>query len=139
MNNKVNLVNHLGAVTTFPVKMTTEDNVDGTCLMQTSRYYQSLGEVEEIIKIDRINLSDRSMLMSVISEMRSILKEIDLDRSNRIDLAYSSKIGIRTNSMIDRLENYPLEESSERARHRLFSCLNTVKAFLDNCFTKQFI
>lgn len=139
MNSKVNLVNHLGSVTTFPVKMMAEDNVDGTCLMQTSRYYQSLGEVAEIIKIDHVDPSDQSMLMSVLSEMRSILKEIDLDRSNRIDFAYASKIVIRTNDMLDRLENYPLEKSSERAGHRLFTCLNTVKAFLDNCFTKQFI
>lgn len=139
MNDKINLVNHLGAVTTFPTKMLAEDNIDGTCLMQTSRYYQSLAEVSEIIKIDHVVEVDRQMLTSIVSEMRSILKEIDIKKSNRVDLIYAKKISAKTESMLDRLENYPLEESSERAKERLFSCLNTVKAFSDNCFVKQFI
>lgn len=139
MNDKINLVNHLGAVTTFPIKMLAEDNIDGTCLMQTSRYYQSLAEVSEILKIDHVVEVDRRMLTSIISEMRSILKDIDTDKSNRVDLSYSKKISVKTSDMIDRLENYPLEDSSWRAKERLFSCLNTVKAFSDNCFAKQFI
>ena len=139
MNDKINLVNHLGAVTTFPIKMLAEDNIDGTCLMQTSRYYQSLAEVSEIIKIDHVVEVDRQMLTSIISEMRSILKEIDIEKSNRIDRIYAKMISVKTDGMLDRLENYPLEESSERAKERLFSCLNTAKAFSDNCFVKQFI
>lgn len=139
MNDKINLVNHLGAVTTFPIKMLAEDDIEGTCLMQTSRYYQSLAEVSEIIKIDHVIEVDRQMLISIISEMRSILKEIDIEKSNRVDRIYAKKISVKTEGMLDRLENYPLEESSERAKERLFSCLNTVKAFSDNCFVKQFI
>ena len=139
MNDKINLVNHLGAVTTFPTKMLAEDNIDGTCLMQTSRYYQSLAEVSEILKIDHVLDTDRLMLTSIISEMRSILKEIDSDKSNRVDPAYSKRISVKTEDMLNRLENYPLEDSSRRAKERLFSCLNTVKAFSDNCFVKQFI
>ena len=139
MNDKINLVNHLGAVTTFPIKMSAEDNIDGTCLMQTSRYYQSLAEVSEILKIDHVLEVDRQMLTSIISEMRSILKEIDDEKSNRVDLVYTKKVSVKTENMIDRLENYPLEDSSRRAKERLFSCLNTVKAFSDNCFVKQFI
>ena len=143
MSDKVNLVNHLGAVTTFPIKMLAEDELEDeledTCLMQTSRYYQSLAEVSEIIKIDHVNELDRSMLESVVLEMRSILKEIDVKKLNRVDRVYTSSIRTRLKEMIDRLESYPLEESSERVRNRLFSCLNTVKAFADNCFTKKFI
>lgn len=139
MNDKINLVNHLGAVTAFPIKMLAEDDIEGTCLMQTSRYYQSLAEVSEIIKIDHVIEVDRQMLISIISEMRSILKEIDIEKSNRVDRIYAKKISVKTEGMLDRLENYPLEESSERAKERLFSCLNTVKAFSDNCFVKQFI
>ena len=139
MNDKINLVNHLGAVTTFPIKMLAEDNIDGTCLMQTSRYYQSLAEVSEILKIDHVLDADKLMLTSIISEMRSILKEIDSDKSNRVDPAYSKRISVKTEDMLNRLENYPLEDSSRRAKERLFSCLNTVKAFSDNCFVKQFI
>ena len=139
MNDKINLVNHLGAVTTFPIKILAEDNIDGTCLMQTSRYHQSLAEVSEILKIDHVVEVDRQMLDSIVSEMRSILHEIDADKSNRVDRTYSKKISDKTENMLDRLENYPLEESSERAKERLFSCLNTVKAFSDNCFVKQFI
>ena len=139
MNDKINLVNHLGAVTTFPIKILAEDNIDGTCRMQTSRYYQSLAEVSEILKIDHVVEVDRQMIDSIVSEMRSILREIDEDKSNRVDRTYSKKISDKTENMLDRLENYPLEESSERAKERLFSCLNTVKAFSDNCFVKQFI
>ena len=139
MSDKVNLVNHLGAVTTFPIKMLAEDELEDTCLMQTSRYYQSLAEVSEIIKIDHVNELDRSMLESVVLEMRSILKKIDVKKLNRVDRVYTSSIRTRLKEMIDRLESYPLEGSSERARNRLFSCLNTVKAFADNCFTKKFI
>lgn len=139
MNDKVNLVNHLGAVTAFPIIMKAEDNVDGTCLMQTSRYYQSLGEVMEIIKIDHIVESDKSMLTSVASELRSILKDIDLKYSNRVDQRYSKMLSIKINEMLDRLEAYPLEKNSERARYRLFTCLNTVKSFTRNCFVKKFI
>ena len=139
MNDKINLVNHLGAVTTFPIKILAEDNIDGTCLMKTSRYYQSLAEVSEILKIDHVVEVDRQMLDSIVSEMRSILNEIDADKSNRVDRTYSKKISDKTENMLDRLENYPLEESSELAKERLFSCLNTVKAFSDNCFVKQFI
>lgn len=139
MNDKVNLVNHLGAVTSFPINIKAEDNVDGTCLMQTSRYYQSLGEVVEIVKIDHVKEPDLKMISSVVSEMRSILKEIDIDKSNRIDEKFAKVISIKTAEMIDRLEKYPLDSISDRARERLFSCLNTVKAFADNCFTKKFI
>ena len=139
MNDKVNLVNHLGAVTSFPINIKAEDNVDCTCLMQTSRYYQSLGEVVEIVKIDHVKEPDLKMISSVVSEMRSILKEIDIDKSNRIDEKFAKVISIKTAEMIDRLEKYPLDSISDRARERLFSCLNTVKSFADNCFTKKFI
>jgi hypothetical protein len=139
MNDKVNLVNHLGAVTSFPINIKSEDDVDDTCLMQTSRYYQSLGEVVEIVKIDRVEEPDLTMIRSVVSEMRSILKEIDIDMSNRINERFAKVISIKTADMLDRLETYPLESVSERARERLFSCLNTVKSFSDNCFTKKFI
>lgn len=139
MNDKVNLVNHLGAVTSFPINIQSEDNFDDTCLMQTSRYYQSLGEVVEIVKIDHVKEPDLKMIVSVLSEMRSILKEIDIDKSNRIDEKFAKVISIKTAEMIDRLEKYPLDSISNRARERLFSCLNTVKAFADNCFTKKFI
>lgn len=139
MNDKVNLVNHLGAVTSFPINIKSEDDFDDTCLMQTSRYYQSLGEVVEIVKIDHVKEPDLKMIRSVVSEMRSILKEIDIDKSNRIDEKFAKVISIKTAEMIDRLEKYPLDSISDRARERLFSCLNTVKAFADNCFTKKFI
>ena len=139
MNDKVNLVNHLGAVTSFPINIKTEDDFDDTCLMQTSRYYQSLGEVVEIVKIDHVKEPDLKMISSVVSEMRSILKEIDIDKSNRIDEKFAKVISIKTAEMIDRLEKYPLDSISDRARERLFSYLNTVKAFAGNCFTKKFI
>ena len=139
MNDKVNSVNHLGAVTSFPINIKSEDDFDDTCLMQTSRYYQSLGEVVEIVKIDHVKEQDLKMISSVVSEMRSILKEIDIDKSNRIDEKFAKVISIKTAEMIDRLEKYPLDSVSDRARERLFSCLNTVKAFADNCFTKKFI
>lgn len=139
MNDKVNLVNHLGAVTSFPINIQSEDDFDDTCLMQTSRYYQSLAEVVEIVKIDHVKEPDLKMIVSVVSEMRSILKEIDIDKSNRIDEKFAKVISIKTAEMIDRLEKYPLDSISNRARERLFSCLNTVKAFADNCFIKKFI
>ena len=70
---------------------------------------------------------------------RKILLRIDSKEFNRIDRDEAKKISKSIKSQIDRLSNEMFEKDSERARERLFSALNSIKTFSDNCFEKSFI
>lgn len=137
--SNVNLVNHIGAVVSFPVSVRSESDSEYRCLFQTSRYYQSLAEVKAIVKHDNFNVKDSQTVMQIVQIARKILLHIDSKEFNRIDRDEAKKISKSIKSQIDRLSNEMFEKDSERARERLFSALNSIKTFSDNCFEKSFI
>lgn len=137
--SNINLVNHIGAVVSFPVSVKSEADFEYRCLFQTSRYYQSLAEVKAIVKHDNFNVKDSQAVMQIVQIARKILRYIDSREFNRIDRTEAKEISKSIKSQLDRLSNEMFEKDSERARERLFSALNSIKTFSDNCFEKSFI
>ena len=140
---KINLVNHIGAVVNFPIKVSREDDNGSKCLMQTSRYHQSLTEVREMVKNSYdLEVNESHEILKIIQSARKALREVETDRFSRIDLSQSKEISKEMKSLLERIEN--LESSSkspdfEAVMIRLFSSINSILAFSSNCFTKQFI
>lgn len=140
---KINLVNHIGAVVNFPIKVSREDDNGSECLMQTSRYHQSLTEVREMVKNSyELEVNESHEILKIIQSARKALREVENDRFSRIDLSQSKEISKEMKSLLERIEN--LESSSkssdfEAVMIRLFSSINSILAFSSNCFTKQFI
>ena len=139
MTSNVNLVNHIGAVVSFPVTVKSDRKAEYKCLFQTSRYYQSLGEAQEIVKHDNFNVKDSQTVLKIIQVARKILKHVDSKEFNRISYDDAKKISKALSSQMQILENEEFELDSIRARERLFSALNSIKTFSDNCFKKLFI
>lgn len=139
MTSKVNLVNHIGAVVSFPVTVTSNRNSEYRCLFQTSRYYQSLAEVQEIVKHDNFNVKDSQSVLQIVQSARKILRYVDSKEFNRINREEAKEISKALESQIEKLVNEEFAHDSERARERLFSSLNSIKTFSDNCFKKLFI
>lgn len=140
---KINLVNHIGAVVNFPIKVSREDDNGSKCLMQASRYHQSLTEVREMVKNSyELEVNESHEILKIIQSARKALREVENDRFSRIDLSQSKEISKEMKSLLERIEN--LESSSkssdfEAVMIRLFSSINSILAFSSNCFTKQFI
>lgn len=139
MTQNVNLVNHIGAVVSFPVRVKSDRNSEYLCLFQTSRYYQSLAEVQEIVKHDNFNVKDSQTVLQIVQSARKILRFVDAKEFNRITEADAKEISKAINSQIDKLTSEEFNQDSERARERLFSSLNSIRTFSDNCFKKLFI
>lgn len=140
---KINLVNHVGAVVNFPIKVSKEDDNGSKCLMQTPRYHQSLTEVREMVKNSyELEVNESHEILKIIQSARKALREVENDRFSRVDLSQSKEISKEMKSLLERIEN--LESSSkssdfEAVMIRLFSSINSILAFSSNCFTKQFI
>lgn len=139
MTSNVNLVNHIGAVVSFPVKVKSDRKAEYKCLFQTSRYYQSLGEVQEIVKHDNFNVKDSQKVLQIVQSARKTLRYVDKKEFNRIDQEDAKKISEVIGSQIEKLQSEEFQSDSYRARERLFSALNSIKTFSDNCFKKLFI
>lgn len=140
---KINLVNRIGAVVEFPIKVNREDDNGSRCLMQTSRYHQSLTEVREMVKNSYdLDMKESHEILKIVQSARKILRGVESDRSSRIDLEHSRKITEEMSVLLEKVNNLEsISRSSDfkSISERLFSSINTILAFSSNCFAKQFI
>lgn len=140
---KINLVNGIGAVVEFPIKVNREDDNGSRCLMQTSRYHQSLTEVREMVKNSYdLDVKESHEILKIVQSARKILRGVESDKSSRIDLEHSRKITEETSVLLEKVNNLESISGSSDFKsisERLFSSINTILAFSSNCFAKQFI
>lgn len=140
---KINLVNRIGAVVEFPIRVNREDDNGSKCLMQTSRYHQSLTEVREMVKNSYdLDVKESHEILKIVQSARKILHEVESDRSSRISLEQSRKITKEMSDLLEKVDNLESISGSSDFRsisERLFSSVNTILAFSSNCFAKQFI
>lgn len=128
----------------FQVNLEEEEYVRKV-ITETAIYHNSLGLILFSLQSSNLNKKDSARLISIISDVKDILIEIDEVYQNHIDRETADEYADKTGKIIERISNlsYQGDKSGEEIFkslvERLFVVVNTMKAFFDNCFRSNFM